>query len=111
MRPELRPRRPGDVPDLDGGVSAEPLWVGPGTGPVVAGTPSLVVIGPEAADADGDGRPDTVVVQDDTGLVLFTDLDGDGLADQELRIPTGAPPEAAAEAEPVWWQPWTWFPG
>lgn len=37
-------------------------------------------------DTDADGRADTVVTGDDVDLVLSTDLDGDGLADQVLHI-------------------------
>jgi hypothetical protein len=37
-------------------------------------------------DTDGDGRSDTAVTDDGADLVLLTDLDGDGLADQILRI-------------------------
>ncbi|MBN9098918.1 MULTISPECIES: hypothetical protein [unclassified Pseudonocardia] len=54
------PRRPGDVPvglDVTGGF-----------------------------DTDGDGRPDTVLGEDHGDLVLSSDLDGDGLADQVLRV-------------------------
>jgi len=42
--------------------------------------------GTDAVDTDADGRPDTVVTDDGFDLVLHTDLDGDGLADQVLRI-------------------------
>ena len=37
-------------------------------------------------DTDADGRADTVVTSDGADLVLHTDLDGDGLADQVLHI-------------------------
>ena len=37
-------------------------------------------------DTDADGRTDTVVTSDGADLVLHTDLDGDGLADQVLHI-------------------------
>lgn len=75
--PDLPPR-PRDLDDLGGRV------------PVGAGD----------VDGDGDGDPDTVVVGSGDALVLFTDLDGDGLADQELRL--GAVPD---EPEPdPWWE-------
>jgi hypothetical protein len=54
------PRRPGDIPaghDVSGGF-----------------------------DTDADGRADTVLGEDAGDLVLYSDLDGDGLADQVLRI-------------------------
>ncbi|MGI5126528.1 DUF6802 family protein [Pseudonocardia sp. CA-107938] len=60
--PELRPdpRGPWDVPDeLD----------------VTAGI-----------DTDDDGVPDTTVVDDGADLLVATDLDGDGIADQVLRL-------------------------
>ena len=37
-------------------------------------------------DTDLDGRADTVVTDDGIDLVLHTDLDGDGLADQMVHI-------------------------
>jgi len=37
-------------------------------------------------DTDGDSRADTVATSDGVDLVLLTDLDGDGFADQILRI-------------------------
>ncbi|MDN5859386.1 MAG: hypothetical protein L0H84_12260 [Pseudonocardia sp.] len=38
-------------------------------------------------DTDADGVPDTVVVDDGFDLLVATDLDGDGVADQLLRLP------------------------
>lgn len=75
--PDL-PVRPRDLDDVDGRV------------PVGAGD----------VDGDGDGRPDTVVVGSGDALALFTDLDGDGLADQELRL-GGVPDEP--DPDP-WWE-------
>jgi hypothetical protein len=47
-------------------------------------------------DTDGDGLADTVVTDDGVDLVLLTDLDRDGLADQILRIgPDGITREPA----------------
>lgn len=37
-------------------------------------------------DTDTDGVPDTAVTDDGVDLVVATDLDGDGVADQVLRI-------------------------
>ena len=37
-------------------------------------------------DTDADGRPDTLVTSDGADLVLHTDLDADGLADQVLHV-------------------------
>lgn len=63
-----------------------------------AGLPSsgsgVPVTGPAAHDTDGDGRPDTLVVDLPGGPSLWSDLDGDGLAD---RVdPAGPPPEPIA---------------
>jgi hypothetical protein len=58
-------RSPGDVPDL---------------------APARFVL-----DTDGDGRPDTSIGDDGVDLILGTDLDGDGLVDEILRVgPDGA---------------------
>lgn len=51
--------------------------------------PGQVPSGPDVThglDTNGDGRPDTSVTTDGEDLVLSTDLDGDGFADQILRI-------------------------
>jgi hypothetical protein len=41
-------------------------------------------------DTDGDGEADTTVVDDGADLLVATDLDGDGFADQVLRmVPDG----------------------
>ncbi len=37
-------------------------------------------------DTDADGRADTLVTGEGADLVLSTDLDGDGLADQVLHL-------------------------
>jgi hypothetical protein len=37
-------------------------------------------------DTDGDGMPDTVVVDDGFDLMVATDLDGDGFADRIVTI-------------------------
>lgn len=81
---------PDDAADL---VVADPLDLG--------GTPGRVPVGAADMDADGDGRPDTVVVGTGHELALFTDLDGDGLADQELRLGATAP-DPVPEEDP-WW--------
>lgn len=58
-----------------------------------------VPIGATDIDGDGDGRPDTVVVESRDSLALFTDLDGDGLADQEIGLGT-----VPVEPDPgPWW--------
>jgi hypothetical protein len=76
--------------------------------------PGLVPAGPGDADlldvsagidTDADGRPDTLVTDDGVDLVLATDLDGDGIADQVLRVgPNGvvreAVPQFPAAADP-----------
>lgn len=44
-------------------------------------------IGPATEDTDGDGKPDTAVVTtDDGGMILYTDRDGDGEADQSTEV-------------------------
>lgn len=86
-----RGRSPGEVPDTaPPGPSAVP------TGPDVTG----------GLDTDRDGRADTLVGGDGVDLILSTDLDGDGFADQILRIgpdgvvresaPPGFPPQVGA---------------
>ncbi len=61
--------------------------------------PSLVIdtpqgnrdIGPATEDTNGNGRPDTAVVDESRGMLLATDMDGDASADQVARIEdTGA---------------------
>jgi len=63
--------------------------------------PGRVSAGPDVSgglDTDGDGHADTSVFDDGADLVLATDLDGDGLADQILRIgPDGVVREAVLE--------------
>jgi hypothetical protein len=61
-------RRPGGVPDE--GVGA-PVGIGSG------------------ADTDGDTVPDTLLATDGADLLVYTDLDADGLADRVLRIDSG----------------------
>ncbi len=61
-------RRPGGVPDE--GVGA-PVEIGSG------------------ADTDGDTMPDTLLTTDGADLLVYTDLDADGLADRVLRIDVG----------------------
>jgi hypothetical protein len=54
---------------------------------------------PTCFDTDGDGVLDTAVTTDGVDLVLLTDLDGDGFADQVLRIgPDGVVREAVPPA-------------
>jgi hypothetical protein len=40
-------------------------------------------------DTDSDGVADTTVVDDGADLLVTTDLDGDGVADQVLRLVAG----------------------
>ena len=85
------PRHPGQVPDEP---TPEAL-LGTGLdGTVLDGTGLDI-------DTDGDGRPDTAVTGDGVDLVLLTDLDGDSLADQVLRIgPDGVVRQAGPAAGP-----------
>lgn len=41
------------------------------------------------ADTDGDTVPDTLLTTDGADLLVYTDLDADGLADRVLRIDSG----------------------
>ncbi|WP_224387576.1 DUF6802 family protein [Pseudonocardia sp. ICBG1293] len=50
---------------------------------------SVPVCGPAARDADGDGVAETLVVETARGPELWTDLDGDGLADEVTGLPGG----------------------
>jgi hypothetical protein len=61
-------RRPGGVPDEGAGA---PVEIGSG------------------ADTDGDAVPDTLLTTDGADLLVYTDLDADGLADRVLRIDVG----------------------
>jgi hypothetical protein len=61
-------RRPGGVPDEGAG---PPVEIGSG------------------ADTDGDAVPDTLLTTDGADLLVYTDLDADGLADRVLRIDVG----------------------
>lgn len=68
-------------------------------------------------DTDGDARPDTLLTTSGGEMLIHTDLDGDGFADQVLGIAVdgsvhvraaGAEPDAdAALADPVItvWEP------
>ena len=43
---------------------------------------AVPIAGSAARDADGDGVPDTLLVQGTGGMSLWTDLDADGFADR-----------------------------
>jgi hypothetical protein len=73
--PMLRPRHPSFVPDDD-------LVDTVGSPALAAGRFDVS----HGIDTDGDSRADTVATSDGVDLVLLTDLDGDGFADQILRI-------------------------
>jgi hypothetical protein len=75
-RPDRGPHSPADVPEEDGAVD------------VRAGV-----------DTDGDARPDTLLTIDGHELLVHTDLDGDGLADQVLGI---GPDGTVREVAPPW---------
>lgn len=74
------PRHPGSIPDDE---------------------PALVDVS-SGFDTDGDGRADTTVADDGFDLVLRTDLDGDGLADQILRIGSDAAVRESPPDDIVW---------
>ena len=61
-------RRPDGVPDEGAGA---PVEIGSG------------------ADTDGDTVPDTLLTTDGVDLLVYSDLDADGLADRVLRIDGG----------------------
>jgi hypothetical protein len=84
-------RRPGAVPDGDAnGSLGDGAWLDLGWG----------------TDTDADGRPDTLLTTDGPDLLVLTDLDGDGLADRELRIgPDGAVHPGAAHLDATAWHP------
>ena len=52
------------------------------------GADAPVEIG-SGADTDGDTVPDTLLITDGADLLVYTDLDADGLADRVLRIDSG----------------------
>lgn len=43
-------------------------------------------IGPPTEDTDNDGKPDTAIVDVESGQLMVTDVDGDGSADQVVEI-------------------------
>ncbi|MCE0765330.1 hypothetical protein LWC35_20840 [Pseudonocardia kujensis] len=102
MRPDPDPDA---HPDVDAPVRPEPL------GPA----PTRVAVGADGLDTDADGLADSAVVVDGPDLLLHIDFDGDGLADQVLRLGAATlggragPPTVDARAEVHWWAPWTWF--
>ncbi|AEA28720.1 hypothetical protein Psed_6632 [Pseudonocardia dioxanivorans CB1190] len=81
--------------------------------------PGLPVAG--GADTDADGRADTVAVLDGPDLLLHTDLDGDGLVDEVLRLGAGVLPGLADAPDEGgyggggdgdgWWSWLPWFSG
>lgn len=73
-------------------------WWSPGRVPDEPVEPTVVIGG---FDTDGDGRTDTVIGDDGVDLLLSTDLDGDGFADQVLRIgPDGVVRDASPAPMP-----------
>lgn len=87
-------RAPAPDPPADG--PAPPAPPVPPTltpGPDVPRSPASVPDAPEAVgaglDTDGDDRPDTVLTLRSGELLVHTDLDGDGLADQVLALGPG----------------------
>lgn len=56
----------------------------PGRVPEEAGCAGLDVT--TGLDSDADGHPDSIFTEDGDDLLLHTDLDADGLADQTLRL-------------------------
>jgi hypothetical protein len=105
-----------DPDDPDAPVRPEPL----GAPPYDPAGPTRLAIGPDGLDTDANGFADSAVVADGPDLMLHTDFDGDGLADQVLRLgPSTLPPhpdgrragsDTGERPEEVhWWAPWTWF--
>jgi hypothetical protein len=69
------------------------------------GADAPVEIG-SGADTDGDTVPDTLLITDGADLLVYTDLDADGLADRVLRIDSGGgvhpdPPPDVDVRDPV----------
>lgn len=92
-------RRPGRVPD-------EPPATGPGDRDTSADRAASGWDGffPDVShgwDTDDDGRGDTVLTADGIDLVLLSDLDGDALADQVLRIGPDGVVREAVPPEPL----------
>lgn len=84
-----------------GSAAAAPWWnsvevarapAGPDRGPALGG--AVPVTGPAARDTDGDGLPDTLVLDGPAGASFWIDLDGDGLADRSI-VPVPADPGAS----------------
>jgi hypothetical protein len=60
---------------------------GESNGSIVVDTPhGAEAVGPATEDSSGHGRLDTAVVPIDDGIMLVTDVDGDGVADQVAEI-------------------------
>jgi hypothetical protein len=55
-------------------------------GALPAGGPRVPVSGPATHDTDGDGVPDALVVDVPDGTSIWSDLDGDGLADHVRHV-------------------------
>jgi hypothetical protein len=105
-----------DHDDVDAPVRPEPIGYDPSTPTRVA----ITDVDTGGIDTDADGRADSSVAVDGPDLVLHTDFDGDGLADQVLRLgpatlsaalsaPRAAPATVEHPTEVHWWAPWTWF--
>lgn len=85
-----------DEPAGNAGIDGEPGGAGVGGadagiagrgGSLLLDTPQGVRdVGPATEDTNGDGRPDTAMVDEGGGMLLVTDLDGDAAADQTVRI-------------------------
>lgn len=72
---------PGADPGHPGGDWAYP------PGSMVVETPrGPELVGPPTVDSNNDGRPDTAVVPTSDGVLLITDVDGDGSADQIVAM-------------------------
>lgn len=92
------------APNPDGTISPQPAdpvepQPAPDDGPDTAAVPDghlavagddggLTDLGEPKYDMNGDGAPDTVVVERDETMYQYSDTDGDGRADQLLRVHT-----------------------
>ncbi|MTD15874.1 hypothetical protein GIS00_18220 [Nakamurella sp. YIM 132087] len=54
----------------------------------VADGDEYIDAGPPTEDMDGDGVPETAVVQSDDRIIQISDIDGDGRADEMLQVDT-----------------------
>lgn len=78
---------PGSADPGSAGVGGEDAGIAGRGGSLLLDTPQGVRdVGPATEDTNGNGRPDTAVVDEGRGMLLVTDMDGDAAADQTVRV-------------------------